>query len=388
MSPVQNPDIEGAVGMKVPLSRPWVGEEEALAAAEVVRSGWLIQGPKVAAFEDRFAALHDAAHAVACNSGSSALLIAMASLGVGKDDEVLCPDMSFVTTASAALFLGARPVFADLELTYYGMDPEGLERWITPRTKAIVPVHYAGHTAEMDGILAVADRHGIPVLEDAAEAHLARYRGERTAGTLGRIGIFSFTPSKVMTTGEGGMIVTNDDELAERCRLFRNMGDEGKFEWARLGFNLRMPEAMGAIGLAQLDRLGEAVERRRAIAERYDAALAGRAEVVIPAVRGELDTNRQLYTIRLEGEDGLRDRVKAGLAERGVSTRLYYPAFHHQGVFAAGGPYDPADYPRALAYEKTALSLPIFPGLTGEEQDYVTASLIEVLDHLDGPRAP
>lgn len=384
MSPVQNPDIEGAVGMKVPLSRPWVGEEEALPAAEVVRSGWLIQGPRVAAFEDRFAELHGAKHAVACNSGSSALLIAMAVLGVGKDDEVLCPDMSFVTTASAALFLGARPVFADLELTYYGMDPDGLERWITPRTKAIVPVHYAGHTAEMDGILAVADAHGIPVLEDAAEAHLARYRGDRRAGTLGRIGIFSFTPSKVMTTGEGGMIVTDDDDLAEKCRLFRNMGDVGKFEWAQLGFNLRMPEVMAAIGLAQLDRLEESICRRRAVVRAYDAALQGRPEVVTPAVRTPEDTNHQLYTIRLVGREGLRDRVKAALGERGVSTRLYYPAFHHQGVFASTGPYDPADYPRATEYERTALSLPLFPGLTDEERDYVTGSLIEVLDDLSG----
>ncbi|MBW3534524.1 MAG: DegT/DnrJ/EryC1/StrS family aminotransferase [Gemmatimonadetes bacterium] len=388
MSPIQNPDIEGAVGMKVPLSRPWVGEEEALAAAEVVRSGWLIQGPEVAAFEDRFAELQGAKHAVACNSGSSALLIAMAVLGVERDDEVLCPDMSFVTTASAALFLGARPVFADLELDYYGMDPADLERWITPRTRVIVPVHYAGHTAEMDGILEVADRHGIAVLEDAAEAHLARYRGGRRAGTLGRIGIFSFTPSKVMTTGEGGMILTDDDELAEKCRLFRNMGDVGKFEWARLGFNLRMPEAMGAIGLAQLDRLEEAIRRRRAIAGRYDAALEGRPEVVRPTVRTPEDTNHQLYTIRLAGSAGLRDRVKARLAERGVSTRVYYPAFHHQGVFADTGPYDPADYPRAIEYEKTALSLPIFPGLTDEELDYVTGSLIEVLDGLDGERGP
>ena len=382
MSPIQNPDIEGAVGMKVPLSRPWVGEEEAATAAEVVRSGWLIQGPKVAAFEDRFAELHGVEHAVACNSGSSALLIAMAVLGVGRDDEVLCPDMSFVTTASAALFLGARPVFADLELTYYGMDPDDLERWIGPRTKAIVPVHYAGHTCEMDGILAVAEKHGIPVLEDAAEAHVARYRGGRFGGTLGRIGIFSFTPSKVMTTGEGGMIVTDDDDLAERCRLFRNMGDVGKFEWARLGFNLRMPEVMGAIGLAQLDRLEEAVRLRRDVARRYDAALAGRPGVVRPAVREPGDTNHQLYTIRLVGEEGLRDRVKAGLAERGVSTRVYYPAFHHQGVFEATGPYDPADYPRATEYEKTALSLPMFPGLTDEELDYVTGSLTEVLDGL------
>jgi perosamine synthetase len=377
MTPVQNPDIEGAVGMKVPLAKPWIGEEESRAAEEVVRSGWLIQGPRVAAFEERFAARIGAKHGIAVNSGSSALLVAMGALGIGRDDEVLCPDMSFVSTASAALFLGARPVFADLEMRYYGMDPEQVERWITPRTRAIVPVHYAGHSAEMDGILEVADRHGIPVLEDAAESHLARYRGGRFTGTLGRIAIFSFTPSKPMTTGEGGMIVTDDDDLADKCRLFRNFGDRGKFEWEILGFNFRMPEVMGAIGLGQMDRLDEAIRRRRAIAARYTAGLRGREGLVLPAERTPEDANYQLYTIRVLGD---RDRVKTAMSRRGVGTRLYYPAFHHQGVFRACGPFDAADYPNAVEYERTALSLPIFPGLTVEEQDYVIASLLEALD--------
>jgi perosamine synthetase len=377
MTPVQNPDIEGAVGMKVPLAKPWIGEEESRAAEEVVRSGWLIQGPRVAAFEERFAARIGAKHGIAVNSGSSALLVAMGVLGIGRDDEVLCPDMSFVSTASAALFLGARPVFADLEMRYYGMDPEQVERWITPRTRAIVPVHYAGHSAEMAGILEVADRHGIPVLEDAAESHLARYRGGRFTGTLGRIAIFSFTPSKPMTTGEGGMIVTDDDDLADKCRLFRNFGDRGKFEWEILGFNFRMPEVMGAIGLGQMDRLDEAIRRRRAIAARYTAGLRGREGLVLPAERTPEDANYQLYTIRVLGD---RDRVKTAMSRRGVGTRLYYPAFHHQGVFRACGPFDAADYPNAVEYERTALSLPIFPGLTVEEQDYVIASLLEALD--------
>jgi len=381
----RNPDVEGAVGMKVPLSKPWIGLEEAGPASEVVASGWLIQGPRVAAFEERFAAMTGSRHAIAVNSGSSALLVAMGAMGIGPGDEVLCPDMSFISTGSAALFLGARVALADIELTYYGLDPDGLERWITPRTKAIVPVHYAGHSAEMGPILEIADRHGIPILEDAAESHWARYRGGPHTGTLGRIGIFSFTPSKLMTTGEGGMIVTDDDELADKCRLFRNFGDHGKFEWNTLGFNFRMPEAMGAIGCAQLDRLPEAVRRRRELAQRYSAALGHKNGVVVPCVRQVEDTNFQLYTLRFpeSGDTPGRDEIRARLAKLGVSTRLYYPAFHHQGVFAGCGPFDAHDYPHAAEYERTALSLPMFPTLSGAEQDYVIDSLIAVLDGAD-----
>ena len=384
MTAVRGPDVEGALGMTVPLARPWIGEEEAEVAAEVVRSGWLIQGPRVAAFEERFAALLGARHAIAVNSGSSALLVAMGALGVGAGDEVLCPDMSFVSTASAALFLGARVRFADLEMDFYGMDPARLERWITPRTRAIVPVHYAGHSAEMEGILEIAERHGIPVLEDAAESHLARYRGGRFTGTLGRIGIFSFSPSKPMTVGEGGMIVTDDDALADKCRLFRNFGDHGKFDWRDSGFNFRMPEVMGAIGLVQLERLPDAVRLRREVAARYSAALGGRSGVVLPRERTPEDANYQLYTIRLTGR-GARDRVQAAMSLRRVGTRLYYPAFHRQGVFRESGPFEDADYPNALEYERTALSLPIFPGLTGEEQDCVITCLLEALDETSDP---
>jgi len=370
----RGPDVEGAVNMRIPLSLPWIEEEEAAAAADVVRSGWLVQGPRVAAFEEQFADTLGVRHAIAVNSGSSALLVALAALEVGPGDEVLCPDMSFVSTGSAALFLGARARFVDIELSWYGMDPGQVERHLSPRTKAIVPVHYAGHSAEMAGILAVAERHGIPVLEDAAESHLARYRGEAFTGTLGRMAIFSFTPTKPMTVGEGGMIVTDDGRLADRCRMFRNFGDHGKFAWHSLGFNFRMPEVQAAIGLVQLGRLSEAVRRRRAVAHRYSDALRSHPEVVLPVERTPEDANYQLYTIRLP-QPGLRDWVRNALGRRAIATRLYYPALHTQGVFSGSGPFADADFPNALEYERTALSLPMYPGLSTQDQSEVITAL-------------
>ncbi len=374
------PDIEGARGVRIPLARPWIDQEEARGAAEVVGSGWLIQGERVALFEERFAAMIGAEHAVAVNSGSSALLVAMAALGVGPGDEVLCPDMTFVSTASAALFLGARPVFVDIELEYYGMDPDRLGDAIGERTKAIVPVHYAGHSAEMAAILEHARARGVAVLEDAAESHLARYEGGPFTGTLGDIGIFSFTPSKPMTTGEGGMIVTDDPGIAEHCRRFRNFGDHGKFEWRELGFNFRMPEAMGAIGLAQLDRLERAVASRRRLGARYNEGLADLPCIEVPRERTGEDGNYQLYTMRvLECAAVARDTLRTELARRGIGSRLYYPALHRQGVFASSEPGPDTEFPNALEFERTALSLPIFPGLSEGDQDEVIGAVRDIL---------
>jgi len=377
----KGPDVEGARGVDIPLARPWIGEIEAAGAAEVIASGWLIQGERVALFEQRFAAMVGTEHAIAVNSGSSALLVAMAALGVGPGDEVISPDVTFVSTASAALFLGARPVFVDIELDHYGIDPDRIAAGITENTKVIVPVHYAGHSAQMEPILALARERGVAVLEDAAESHLSRYEGEARTGSLGDMGIFSFTPSKPMTTGEGGMIVTDDSELAEHCRRFRNFGDHGKFDWRDLGFNFRMPEAMGAIGLGQLDRLEEAIALRRAIGKRYNEAFAGPGYIEVPKERTPEDANYQLYTIRvLDGARVARDELQAELAARRIGSRLYYPVMHRQGVFAAHGPFADADFPNAIEFERTALSLPIFPGLSEDEQEKVIAAVLDILE--------
>lgn len=378
---MNDPKENAMVALKVPLARPWFDEAEAAAAAEVVASGWVIFGPRTEEFERRFAAAIGAKHAIAVNSGSSALLVAMAALGIGPGDEVIVPDMTFVSTATAAMYLGARPVFVDINLENYCIDVAKIESAVTPRTKAMVPVHFAGHTAGMDEILAVAHRRGIPVLEDAAEAHLSQYKGGKFAGTLGQIGIFSFTPSKPMTTGEGGMVVTDDDRLAEKCRLVRNFGDTDRFRWDVLGFNFRMAEVMGAIGCCQLDKLAESVRRRREIAARYTRLLAALPAVQPPRYRRIEDINFQLYTIRLDLAQLriTRDEVIARMAERGVSTRLYYPPLHGQKVFAALGTRPDSEFPNTIAYAKSALSLPIFPTMSEEEQDYVVGALGEVL---------
>ena len=369
--------------LRVPLARPWFDDAEVRGAADVVRSGWIIFGPKVEEFEQRFASMVGARHGIAVNSGSAALLVAMGALGVGSGDEIIAPDMTFVSTASSAMFLGATPRFCDIERRYYGMDPTALEKAITPRTKAIVPVHFAGQSCELEPILEIARRHGIPVLEDAAESHLARYNGKAT-GSIGQIGIFSFTPSKPMTTGEGGMIVTSDKDLADRCRLLRNFGDAGKFDWRVLGFNFRMPEVMGAIGLAQLGKLEEAVRRRRAVAGRYRQLLADSKLITLPAERTPDDANYQLFPILLDLArlNATRDQIVANLWEQGVSTRLYYPPLHKAPVFEKFGPFDDRSFPNTLWYAERALSLPIFPTITDQEQDFVAHSLLELLHKL------
>jgi perosamine synthetase len=218
-------------------------------------------------------------------------------------------------------------------------------------------------------------------LEDAAEAHLAQFNGGKYAGTIGDAGIFSFTPTKPMTTGEGGMIVTDDDEIAEQCRLIRNFGDRGKFQWDMLGFNYRLKEVAAAIGLCQLHKLDHIIDVRRKKARYYDDALHKEELIIIPHVRSVLDSNYQLYTIRLRVEqlDIDRDTIIGELTDHGISTRLYYPALHTQKVFAELGPVDNAVFPNAIAFEESALSIPIFTGLTIEEQDYVIDVLTRVV---------
>ncbi len=366
---------------QIPIARPWFDEAEVQATVEVVRSGWLCQGPKTAQFETAFASKLGVRHAIAVSSGSTALLVALEAMGISRGDEVIVPNMTFISSVTAAMWLGARPVFCDITLTDYNLDAQQVERLITPNTKAIIPVHYAGQSADMKTLCEIASRHNLKILEDAAEAHLARFDGGPYVGTIGDAGIFSFTPTKPMTTGEGGMIVTDDEGIAERCRLVRNFGDEGKFQWNSLGFNFRLNEMASAIGLCQLDKLDEIIRVRRQKAKRYDAAWADDPLIITPWLRGAEDSNYQLYTIRLRiGQlDTTRDAIITELTEQGVSTRLYYPSLHGQGVFADLDSGEDASYPNTMEFERSALSIPIFTSMTDAEVDYVIDVITKVV---------
>lgn len=365
--------------MKIPLAKPWFDKLEPQAAAKIVKSGWLISGKEVEEFEKQFAKRIGTRYAIAVNSGSSALLIAQAAAGISKDDEVIAPDMTFISTATSCMYLGARPVFADIDLSTYCIDPYDIERKITNKTKAIIPVHYAGQTAEMAQILDIAKRHNLVVIEDACEAHLAEYNGKK-AGSLGKAGVFSFTPSKPMTTGEGGMISTNDEGLAQKCRLIRNFGDTGKFKWDSLGFNFRMPEVMGAIGKIQLAKLDEAIKIRRDIAKRYTDSFNGIDCLITPYAKNKKAHIFQLYTLRLKLNrlNISRDNFIKKLGLKGIDSRLYYPCLHRQKVFEDTEQYKELKFSNSEEFSKSALSLPIYPQMKREEIRYVIDNVVNI----------
>ncbi len=366
--------------MTVPHARPRLDDDELAAVAEVVQSGQLCHGAACERFEIEFSALMGSREAVAVSSGSAALLVAMQAMGIGRGDEVIVPDVTFVTTASAAVYLGATPVFCDISLDDYCVDVTKLSSLINRRTKLIVPVHLGGRVANVPGIKKLAVSRGIAVLEDAAGAHLSS-RGGRLAGTLGDAAIFSFTPTKLITTGEGGMITTDDAALADRCRSIRNFGDRGKFAWDTLGFNFRMTAMAAALGCEQLKRLPEFLQQRRAIAEGYNQAFAASGGLTTPSWRQDEQPNHQLYPVLIDTQRaGLtRDSLIERLGRRGVASRLYYPALHRMRVFEQYGPYRDEQFPSSCHYERTSCCLPIFAGMTTEEGDMVVDAVLDSL---------
>lgn len=361
--------------IQIPLAKINMTEKEVEAVAEVIRSGWLIFGQKVRAFERQFCDMLGVKHAIAVNSGSSALLVALQALGVQSGDEVIVPDMSFISTGTACMYLGAKPVFVDINMTNYCIDAEKIEERITTKTKVLIPVHYWGHTADMDKIREVAAVYGLKVLEDAAEAHLSRYRGELCAGSLGDAAIFSFTPSKPMTTGEGGMITTNDDDLADQCRRIINFGDFDKFDNRILGFNFRMQDINGALGIVQLEKLPDAVRIRRANGKYYTQGLMDVPGIICPVPRTETDTNYQIYPLRIDLEVLKCSKAQfiQAMLECGIQCRTYYPAFHKQGVFRQLDVK--GDFKNAEIFEKSSFVLPIFPELTNGEKEHIVDSV-------------
>jgi perosamine synthetase len=359
----------------IPIARPQMGEEEKELVWSALSSGALAQGARVGELEERFAAFIDVPHAVATSSGTTALHLALLAYGIGAGDEVITVPFTFIASANSILFTGARPVFVDVEEASFNIDPSLVEAAITPRTRAIMPVSLYGQPADMPAVAEIAERHGLALVEDAAQAHGAAI-GDRRSGTWGA-GCFSFYPTKNMTTGEGGMITTADGELAERVRLLREHGMKVRYHHDTLGYNFRMTDIHASIGLAQLSKLATNNERRRAIAARYDAELRG---VLTPAVRPGVTHVYHQYTIRVARRDEFAER----LLDLGVGTGIYYPIpVHRQKPFEALG-YGNLRFPVTELLTEQVLSIPVHPSLTDAE----VATVIEAVNAVAAELGP
>jgi perosamine synthetase len=364
---------------RLPVAEPFLGEEELRYVSECVLSGWVSSaGTFVRRFEELFAERCGVEHALAVSNGTAALHVALAALGIGPGDEVIVPALTFVATANAVVYTGATPVFADSEPVTWNVDPEAVAAAISPRTKAIVAVHLYGHPAEMDAILAAA--RGIPVVEDAAEAHGALYRG-RPVGALGRVGTFSFYGNKIVTTGEGGMVVTDDAELAARVRLLRDHGMEpGRRYWHPvLGFNYRLTNLQAALGVAQLEKLDQILAAKRRITERYAAGLRGLPGLVLPPEEPWARNVHWLYSILVDDRDAVMD----GLEAAGIESRPFFTPLHQQPLYASG-----ERLPVAEGLAERGLSLPSAVTLAPGEIDRVVATLASLVRAREPAPAP
>jgi dTDP-4-amino-4,6-dideoxygalactose transaminase len=376
----------------IPISRPCLGEEEAAAARQAILSGWVTQGPRVKAFEEMFAARVDAPFACAVSSCTTALHLALHALGVGPGDEVITVSHSFIATANAVRYCGATPIFVDIDPLTYNIDPGRIEAAITPRTKALLPVHQMGLPCDLPAVLAIAERHGLPVVEDAACAIGSAVRGQGRWEPVGRphgtVACFSFHPRKVITTGDGGMLTTRDPELDARFRLLRQHGmsvpDTVRHEastvifeeYPILGFNYRMTDIQGAIGIEQLKRLDGMLHHRRMLAERYSRELENHRWLRPPYIPEWTEPNYQSYAATVADDAPIsRNELMQSLLDAGISTRRGVMLAHREAPYA--DEYGSVDLPNSEWASDRSILLPLYPQMTIAEQDRVLAALAQ-----------
>jgi dTDP-4-amino-4,6-dideoxygalactose transaminase len=379
---------------KLRLASPCFDEAEIALLQDCLASGWVTQGPLTARFEELVAQRHLAKHAIATTSCTAALHLAMTALDIGAGDEVVVPAFTWVTTAHCVEYVGARPVFADVSLDTFNIDPQAVAAAVGPRTRAVLPVHLFGLAAPMDKIGEIARRHDLHVVEDAACAIGTTY-ADRPVGVFGAIGCFSFHPRKVVTTGEGGMLTTDDDRLAGKLRSLRNHGSTGLPQpsveepgpWTmatfdRLGFNLRFSDIQAAVGVAQMAKLDRLLQHRRERARRYCALLSDCQQLALPdrACADVGGHSYQSYVVRmLDADRRRRNSVMQHLAAHDIETRPGTHAVHRLGYYAQKYRLRAEDFPNAALCEDTTITLPIFPGMTDCDQDKVVAVLRRAL---------
>ncbi len=364
---------------KIPLFKIYFDDEDIDMVNEVIRRGmfWAI-GPNIEKFEAMLADYIGRKYAVVFNSGTSALHAAMIAYGIGRGDEVIVPSFTFIATANAALFVGARPVFADIEEETYGLDPQDLSRKITPETKAIIPVHYGGCPCKIDEISRIAREHGLLLIEDAAESFGASVRGKK-AGTFGECAILSFCSNKIITTGEGGAAVTDSADIYEKLKLIRSHGraDTANYfssteymDYVELGYNFRMSDITAALGIAQLKKVEKIIEMRRGNARRMSARLARIIEIEVPHQPDDYFHLYQMYTIKVKEDEKKRDALSAYLAQKGIMTKVFFSPVHLTQYYRDKLGYK-CKLPVTEKLSGQVLTLPMYPALTEDEIKFI-----------------
>lgn len=379
---------------EISLSKPDISQLEIDMVHEVLRSGRLALGPMAERFEKLVANQAGVRYGVAVNSGTSGLHLIMRALGIGPGDEVITTPFSFIASSNCILYVGARPVFVDIDPKSLNMDPALLERAITPRTKAILAVEAFGNPTHMDAYAQIAAKHEIPLIEDSCEALGTTWKG-RACGSFGRVGVFGFYPNKQITTGEGGCIVTDDSHLAELCRSMRNQGRALGFQmpkegdrhdarsvgaWLsheRLGYNYRMPEMNAALGVAQMRRLEEIIQKRQRVADLYIRRLMGHSHLILPTIEPEARMSWFVFVVRLATgytrEE--RDRVIAGLRNHGVGAGDYFPCIHLQPFYRERFGFEEGQFPIAESLSQRTIALPFHNDLTERDVEIVCQTL-------------
>ncbi|MBM4452975.1 MAG: UDP-4-amino-4,6-dideoxy-N-acetyl-beta-L-altrosamine transaminase [Chloroflexi bacterium] len=383
--------IEGGVPVRstlLPYGHHWIDDGDIAAAVEVLRSDWITQGPKVDEFERKVANYCGVKYAVAVSSGTAALHAACAVAGISTGDEAITTPITFAATANAVVYCGAKPVFADIQEDTLNIDPREIERKLTSRTKAILPVDFAGHPADLEEIMAIARSRKIVVIEDASHALGAEYEG-RKIGSLADMTILSFHPVKHITTGEGGMILTDNEEFCEKLKIFRHHGivreksDNGSWYYKiyNPGYNFRITDFQCALGISQLNKLNRFIERRREIATKYNAELAEMDEILIPVEDKRVKAVYHIYTIQLKTElltTGRKEIFKALRAEN-IGVSVHYMPIHLHPFYQQKFGYKKGDYPTAEEYYERAITLPLFPSMSDEDVKDVIKAVKKVV---------
>jgi len=378
---VSQPSVEHP---RIPLCRPFFSEREELAVIEVFRSGWLMQGPRTAEFERLVAQFVGVKHAVAVNSGTSALTLALMAAGLRPGGKTIVPSCSFVATSNSTVHAGGRPVFVDIGPNDYNIDPSKIEAAIDSETRALVVVHQFGFAADMDPIMEIAEKYGLAVIEDAACSLGSTYRGRQTGG-FGVVACLSFHPRKVITTGEGGMVLTDSDEMAQRLRSLRNHGlaaveKDAQPRCAEAGYNYRMTDIQAAIGIIQLGKLEEIIRQRRRLANRYMEAVSQIPALRLPRWPDESVPNFQSFVVETTDESVDREALLAFMNGRGIECGPGIYPIHLQPAYAEEHSVD--NLPETLRAARRSFFLPLYPGMSDEQQQFVIKSLSEATAEL------